>query len=211
MRKSLNIFVIAVFALLISTQVFGQIQRDIAVTGHNLNHQNNLALEAPNTIFNGWAGGPNATFQITTITPPQSWLKNKINGVTLVGCTTTLNIINVPSVVDFNIFGGAELLFNGVGNFNVVCGGTSVSGTFNQAILHVTNGSNSAAVTLRGNTVNYLAPTNLITNAVGNFAFTGGSLSIGIITRDPVAVNQAANSISGFRAFSNITLGARRL
>jgi hypothetical protein len=211
MRKTSFILVVLAVSLVLSVQIFGQIQRDIAVSGHNLNHQNNLALEAPNTTFGGWAGGPNATFQIFTTNPPLSWLKNKITGATLVGCTTTLNIINVPSVIDFNIFGGAELLFNGQGNFNVVCGATTLTGTFNQAILHVSNGSNSASVTLRGNSVNYILPTNLITNAIGNFAFANGSLSIGIITRDPVGVSQLNNTISGFRGYSNITFGAVKL
>jgi hypothetical protein len=216
MKKISFILAIAAVSLVLSVQIFGQQHRDIAVVGHNLNHNGVLANAVPNSNFGGWFGG-NATFQVFTANPPQSWLKNKITGVQQVGCNATLNIINVPSVIDFDAWGGsADLLLNGAGNFNVVCGATNLTGTFNRAILHVANGSNSASITLLTNSVNYVAPTNLINNAIGNFAFAQGSLSIGIITDTPVVVTPptAANpngSISQFRAYSNIVFGARKI
>ncbi len=214
MRKTSFTLVVLAFSLILSVQIFGQ-HRDIAVVGHNLNNNGVLANAVPNSTFNGFFGA-NTTFQVFTAAPPQSWLKNKLNGVQQVGCNATLNIINVPGVIDFNIFNGAELLFNGVGNFNVVCGGTVLTGTFNRAILHVTNGSHSASITLFNDSVTYLAPTNLITNAVGNFAFNNGSLSIGIITDSPVIVTPPtaavpSGSISQFRAYSDIVFGARKI
>jgi hypothetical protein len=114
-------------------------------------------------------------------------------------------------VIDFDPWGSANLLFNGTGNFTVTCGATVLTGRFDRAILHVTNGSNSASITLLKNSVTYLAPTNLITNAVGNFAFAEGSLSIGIITDNPVVVNSATGTITEFRAYSNIVFGARKI
>jgi hypothetical protein len=210
MRKTSFTLVVLAFSLILSIQIFGQSHRDIAVVGHNLNNNGVLANAVPNSFFNGFFGA-NTTFQVFTATPPQSWLKNKLNGVQQVGCNAVLNIVNVPGVIDFNIFNGAELLFNGAGNFNVVCGGTVLTGTFSRAILHVTNGSHSASITLFNDSVTYLAPTNLITNAVGNFAFNNGSLSIGIITDSPVIINPAAGSISEFRAYSDIVFGARKI
>jgi hypothetical protein len=210
MRKTSFILVVLAVSLILSVQVFGQQHRDIAVVGHNLNNTGVLANAAPNSVFNGFFGA-NSTFQVFTATPPQSWLKNKLNGVQQVGCNAVLNIVNVPSILDFDPWGSANLLMNGNGSFTVTCGGTSLTGRFDQAILHVTNGSNSASITLLKNSVTYFAPTNLITNAVGNFAFTEGSLSIGIITDSPVVVNSAAGSISQFRAYSNIVFGARKI
>jgi hypothetical protein len=210
MRKTSFILVVLAVSLILSVQVFGQQHRDIAVVGHNLNNTGVLANAAPNSVFNGFFGA-NSTFQVFTATPPQSWLKNKLNGVQQVGCNAVLNIVNVPSILDFDPWGSANLLMNGNGSFTVTCGGTSLTGRFDQAILHVTNGSNSASITLLKNSVTYFAPTNLITNTVGNFAFTEGSLSIGIITDSPVVVNSAAGSISQFRAYSNIVFGARKI
>jgi hypothetical protein len=210
MRKTSFILVVAAFCLVLSVQIFGQQHRDIAVVGHNLNNTGVLANPAPNTNFGGFFGA-NTTFQVFTTNPPQSWLKNKLNGVQQVGCNAVLNIVNVPSVLDFDPWGSANLLLNGTGSFTVTCGGTSLTGRFDQAILHVTNGSSSASITLLKNSVTYLAPTNLITNAAGNFAFLEGSMSIGIITEAPVVVNSAAGTISQFRAYSNIVFGARKI
>jgi hypothetical protein len=216
MKKTSFILVVLATGLILSAQVFGQVQRDIAVVGHNLNNNGVLANAVTNSNFNGWAGGA-ATFQVFTVNPPQSWLKNKLTGAQLLGCNATLNIINVASVIDFNPWGGsADLLLNGAGTFNVVCGGTNLTGTFNRAILHVANGSNSASITLLTNSVNYVAPTNLINNAIGNFGFAAGSLSIGIITDAPVVVTPPtaavpSGSISAFRAYSNIVFGARKI
>lgn len=209
--KKTTLFILTIaLSLAFSAQIFGQAQRDIAVVGHNLNHPAALAAAAPNSTFGGWAGGA-ATFQVFTNTPPQSFLKNKINGVQLVGCNATLNLVNIPAAIDFDPWGSADLFFNGVGNFNVACGGTILTGTFNRAILHVSNGSNSASITLLTNSVTYVAPTNLITNFAGNFAWTNGSLSIGMITDQPVVVNPAIPSIGNFRAYSNIVFGARKI
>jgi hypothetical protein len=211
MKKS-TLFILALaFTLVFSTQFFAQAQRDIAVAGHNLNHPNNLALGSPNAVFNGWAGG-NATFQVVTQNPPNSYMKNKLTGVQSNVCTVTLNILNAPSQIDFDVWGGsADLLMNGQGSFNVVCGATNLAGRFDRAILHVADGSNSASLTLLKNSVTYLAPTNLITNLPGNFAFTNGSLSIAMITNQPVLVNSVAQTISEFKAYANITFGARKI
>jgi hypothetical protein len=216
MRRTSFILVVAVFSLIFSAQVFGQTHRDIAVVGHNLNHPNNLAFDAVNSVFNGW-NGANADFQVFTTNPPQSFLKNKLNGLQFTGCNVvTLNIpAAAPAAVDFLSFGRADLVFGSSGNFNVVCGNTLV-GTFSRAVLHVANGSHSASITLLADTVNYVAPTNLISNLPGNFAWNGGSLSIAIITREPVIVTPPSatvptGSISAFKAFSNITFGARKI
>ncbi len=216
MKKTSFILIVLAVSLILSVQIFGQSHRDIAVFGHNLNHPNNLALDAVNSVFNGWAGG-NADFQVFTQAPPQSWLKNKITGAQFVGCN--VGVLNIPAAapaaVDFLSFGRADLVFGSQGNFNVVCGNTLV-GVFSRAVLHVANGSHSASITLFADTVTYQAPTNLINNLPGNFSFNGGSLSIGIISRDPVIVTPPSTavpsgSISGFKAFSNVTFGARKL
>jgi hypothetical protein len=211
MKRTIGIFMVAVFSLMLSAQVFGQLQqRDIAVVGHNLNNTGVLAVPAPNSAFNGWTG-TTASYTLITSTPPQSWLKNKLTGLTQTGCTANLNIVDAPSSVDYLSLGRADVVFGGQGSFSVVCGATNLTGRFSRAVLHVANGSNSASITLFSNAVSYLVPTNLITNLAGNFAFTGGSLSIGIITEDPVVVNQVNNTISGFKAYSNVTFGARKL
>jgi hypothetical protein len=217
MRKTSFILVVLAVSLFLSTQISAQItHRDIAVVGHNLNHPNNLAVDAVNSVFNGWNGG-NADFQVFNQTPPNSWLKNKLNGAQFTGCTVAvLNIpAAAPAAVDFLSFGRADLVFSSQGNFNVVCGNT-VRGVFSRAVLHVANGSHSASITLFADTVTYQAPTNLITNLAGNFSFNGGSLSISIITREPVIVTPPSvavptGSISAFKSFSNITFGARKI
>jgi hypothetical protein len=211
MKRTIGIFMVAVFSLMLSAQVFGQLQqRDIAVVGHNLNNTGVLANPAINSSFNGWTG-TTASFNLGTANPPLSWLKNKLTGLTQTGCTANLSIADAPSSVDYLSFGRADVVFGGQGSFSVVCGATNLTGRFSRAVLHVANGSNSASITLFSNAVSYLAPTNLITNLAGNFAFSEGSLSIGIITDAPVVVNQVNNSISGFKAYSNITFGARKL
>jgi hypothetical protein len=219
MRKTSFILVVLAVSLIFSVQLLGQsLHRDIAVVGHNLNHPNNPPLDAINSTFSGWTGpAGNAGFQVFTTNPPQSFLKNKLNGAQFVGCNVaTLTIPSTSTTfVAFPFFGIADLVFTAPqSNFNVVCGNTLV-GTFSRAVLHVANGSHSASITLFADTVLYGAGTNLINNLPGNFAFGEGSLSIAIITREPVIVTPPAGvtpgSISAFRAYSNITFGARKL
>ncbi len=155
----------------------------------------------PNVIFSGGVGGQ------LIIRVPSGFIRSKVG----LGSNTNVRILFTP----LNGVGAAGYTFiPATGGYDLVLGGGAfqiidnitnmllLGGQFSNAILHGTNGSSSASLTLMRDSVFYAASLFLPPALPAN----NGSFSVEFVARMPVAAGAAGPG--AFQANDGMTFGA---
>jgi hypothetical protein len=150
-----------------------------------------------------WTGGVGGAW---TLNATNAFLRSKIGPAFNANVTVNISPLNGIGAAGYfwhAAYGGFDQRLNG-GNFTITDNTTHavlLSGGFAAAVLHGTNGSSSASVTLEKDSVTYTNPVNAFFPAGTPVA--GGSLSIEFTTGVPVVAG--AGGCNAFTANDGIT------